>query len=56
MLRAGQFPFTVPLTGRYCRRCYFVAKAKQWVIGTFMAAVFAAILACLAWAVIVRYF
>jgi hypothetical protein len=56
MLRAGQYPFTVPLTERFCRRCYFSAKAKQWLVGAFAVAVFGAILACLAWAVIDRYF
>jgi hypothetical protein len=56
MLRAGGYPFSVPLTESFCRRCYFSAKARQWLVGIFAAAVFLAILACLVWAVIARYF
>jgi hypothetical protein len=56
MLRAGQYPFAVPLTERFCRRCYFEARAKQWLVGTFAAVVFAVILACVAWAVVDRHF
>ena len=56
MLRAGGYPFSVPLTERFCRRCYFSAKAKQWLVGAFAAVVFVALLGSITWAVIDRYF
>ena len=56
LLRAGQYPFTVPLPKRFCRRCYFSAKARQWLVGVFTVVVFVAFLASLIGAVIHRYF